>query len=533
MKKFRRHLIWLVSVCILVSCMSFSAFADDTVEDWGDPDGDGVYYIDSVDDLYGFLGTCTSVNSFMKGKTVILAKDLDLNPGWKASSGTRPANVWVPLYQFSGTFDGQGHSISGLYVDQETYGSGFIVRANGATVKNLSILNSYFSSTSKDYIGSFASSINGEKAFFQNLYSEAIVMARKSDGTYINYAGGIVGGLYNGSAVMENVVFNGKVFGKQGVGGIAGTLNSDASSLSMIDCANYGTVSASGNHNGGLVGACRGNLSMTRCINAGSVSSSDAYSGALTYLESQNVSIRAELTDCYYVSGTNKYAVTSWHNLYSLTVKYGDETTLEFDNASNTKSWTDHTSAARNAESVSKLEEISAFGSWEMLEGILLPDTLALMLRGHMHEFDTRTVAPDCTHGGYTEHTCKTCGYSYKTELVQASGHTPGEWTVEAEPSTDAPGLKIRKCTVCGAIVESEDIPAIGESPDSSESQANVTEAPNATEIADGTDGADGAMEKLRGCGSSVGIVAVFIPVLLAMIVCFEKKSKSIGVDKQ
>lgn len=45
----------------------------------------------------------------------------------------------------------------------------------------------------------------------------------------------------------------------------------------------------------------------------------------------------------------------------------------------------------------------------------------------HEHTYETEVVAPNCTEQGYTLHTCKGCGDSYKDTYVSALGHSYGE----------------------------------------------------------------------------------------------------------
>ena len=45
----------------------------------------------------------------------------------------------------------------------------------------------------------------------------------------------------------------------------------------------------------------------------------------------------------------------------------------------------------------------------------------------HDHTYETEVVAPTCTEQGYTVHTCKGCGDSYKDTYVSALGHSYGE----------------------------------------------------------------------------------------------------------
>lgn len=44
-------------------------------------------------------------------------------------------------------------------------------------------------------------------------------------------------------------------------------------------------------------------------------------------------------------------------------------------------------------------------------------------------------------------------------QAAEHTTHTPGEWTVEKEATAKEAGLRVRKCTVCGEILESEVIP--------------------------------------------------------------------------
>ena len=54
-----------------------------------------------------------------------------------------------------------------------------------------------------------------------------------------------------------------------------------------------------------------------------------------------------------------------------------------------------------------------------------------------------------CGKPGYTEFTCKTCGYSYKDNYT-LPGHTPGEWTVSVPATVEAVGVEEALCTGCG-----------------------------------------------------------------------------------
>ena len=100
---------------------------------WFD-EGKQTYVLDSLADLRGFQDLLKSEN--FKGKTLKLAADITLNEGnakdWRKNP---PANEWIPLgwtevgkrsnlQKFAGTFDGQGHTISGVYMNTNANAAG-------------------------------------------------------------------------------------------------------------------------------------------------------------------------------------------------------------------------------------------------------------------------------------------------------------------------------------------------------------------------------------------------------------------------
>ena len=77
-------------------------------------------------------------------------------------------------------------------------------------------------------------------------------------------------------------------------------------------------------------------------------------------------------------------------------------------------------------------------------------------------------VPPTCEKEGsyYLVKRCKNTGCSYihwKSDLrtIPELGHDPGEWEVVEEATTEKEGLQVRKCTVCGVVVESTTIEKI------------------------------------------------------------------------
>ena len=105
------------------------------------------------------------------------------------------------------------------------------------------------------------------------------------------------------------------------------------------------------------------------------------------------------------------------------------------------------------------------------------------------HTYDTAVTAPTCTEGGYTTYTCTVCGYSYTGDETAATGHTLGDWLsdeenhwkvcsecaaivdsaahtasdwiTDIEATAEAAGHKYKECTVCGRVLEEEEIPKL------------------------------------------------------------------------
>ena len=90
----------------------------------------GTYLIADADDLYWFA---KKVKDGDKDANAVLMADIDL----EGSS----SNVWTPIFGYTGTFDGQGYTIRGLYFEgDDTYNAGlFGTVYEGGRVKNVKV----------------------------------------------------------------------------------------------------------------------------------------------------------------------------------------------------------------------------------------------------------------------------------------------------------------------------------------------------------------------------------------------------------
>ncbi len=174
-------------------------------------DDDGYYLIGTAAELYGFAELVNNGNATANAKLtadiIVNEKVLDAN----GEANTGDFVQWTPIgndsYEgkvYSGTFDGQGHTISGLYVSGNGWFVGFVGQVSGtAVVKNLGIVDSYFSSSNNN-LGSIVGGVAEKSSVtIANVYSTSTVNGD-------NWIGGLVGGDGNGSVTIINSYFAGK-----------------------------------------------------------------------------------------------------------------------------------------------------------------------------------------------------------------------------------------------------------------------------------------------------------------------------------
>ena len=147
------------------------------------------YEISNAGQLYWFA---EQVNSGNASVNAVLTTDIVVNEGNLATyDGTSPNTwmTWTPIGNaisrvYSGTFDGQGHTISGLYVNSNEDCIGlFGAVMTGGDIKNIGVINSYFKGN--DLVGGIAGTVN-ESSFVQNCYSINTISGN-------DYIGGICG----------------------------------------------------------------------------------------------------------------------------------------------------------------------------------------------------------------------------------------------------------------------------------------------------------------------------------------------------
>ena len=162
------------------------------------------YLISNITELQLFNALANESGWTFDGNAVALTNSIDVNKGtvdkdFVDDTDTKE-KTWTPIGNkitpFKGTFDGAGHSLSGLYVNSEAQYAGLFGYTVDCTVKNLRLLNSYFTTT-QYYLGSVSGAGDGT---FENIYSEVDLDSTE------RYVGGIIGYVSDGNKATTNVL---------------------------------------------------------------------------------------------------------------------------------------------------------------------------------------------------------------------------------------------------------------------------------------------------------------------------------------
>lgn len=235
---------------------------------------DATYKLDSKEDLIGFSEIGKTYD--FAGKTILLEDDITFNEGDAKTWGTTaPANKWEPIgtgdKPFAGKFDGQMHTISGLYVKEQSGLTGmFSMTAKGTYIQNLKLVNSYFEGT--DVVGGVVGRTLGD---VKNIYTDAIVVATSGGGN-----GGIVGQTWTEPVTIENCWFAGKVEIRKNSsdlqsGGILGANRGCTTTIKgcLFTGEIYATAEANDLRIAGIVGLVNSGCvtNIDNCISAGKI----------------------------------------------------------------------------------------------------------------------------------------------------------------------------------------------------------------------------------------------------------------------
>ena len=255
----------------------------------GDGTKEDPYKISSAAELEEFRD---KVNNGETDAWAVLTANIVLNEKIEVDENGTVTNQeklseWTPIgnedHLYTGTFDGNGKTISGLYIDSDADYQGLFgylgtSGINTGTVQNLSVSGSVSGS---DHVGGVVGANGGNVI---NCTNTGSVKGSDHVGGVVGENSGSVINSYNTGTVTGTVDSVGGVVGYNDIGG------------SVTNCYNTGSVTSSGSNVGGVVGYNVGPVK--NCYNTGQVKGSGNYVGGVV---GQNIIISSTVTGCYFL----------------------------------------------------------------------------------------------------------------------------------------------------------------------------------------------------------------------------------------
>ena len=477
-------------------------------------DSDEAYEIGNAGQLYWFAGlvngTLTDGTAQNLGANAVLTADIIVNKDLLASINTdddgnvtngKSFRAWSPMGMtdengkitgyYKGIFDGNGHSISGVYVNRDEAVDDVDIRFKSSiglfgyhdgVIRNLGILDSYM--RGNYCIGSICGYNNC--GTIQNCYSTARVGG-------VLYIGGISGRIHYGIvencynagnvcgnreiggicgdnySIIESCYNIGSVSGNEDIGGIAGwgyDVEDDSDSCEIVDCYNMGKVTGKKNV-GGICGYDYCSL-VENCYSQATVSGNTNVGGIC------GKGYKADFQNAYYDS-----------NLYTGDAfGYSEDATIKQTEGKSSQAFESGEIAyllqADREEPVwgqtlsgNDVQSYPVLGGAKVYQNITYQDCTkdeahtiyeyANDQKLTVYEYtlqETKAKEPTCTEAGNTAYyKCNVCGKLYTDQegtnevpaesvVLPAKGHS-FTWIIDKEATEQAEGSRHEECSIC------------------------------------------------------------------------------------
>ena len=273
--KKQRNRLFTMLLLVMAILMPYGGAWAQTPPSKGDGKVGNPYIITTAEELKWFRDEVNSGNNEICAKIADNVEVIDMSTVCHAEDKSQNLieKSWEPIgkydyrYQYRGTFDGNGKTITNLYINASQLYVGLFGYTYKGTIKNLTFEYANVTNT-KDYTGILVGYI--ENSNLQNIKISNTCQIKGG-----KFTGGIAGKL-NGNAY--NCVNYATVQGIQYIGGLCGYYSRSRTGNSMTACANYGNVTASSQRVGGLVGYFDSGT-IQDCANYGGVKGTDYIAG--------------------------------------------------------------------------------------------------------------------------------------------------------------------------------------------------------------------------------------------------------------
>ena len=259
-----------------------------------------VYEISNAGQLFWFAalvnGTLTDGTAQNAAASAVLTTNIDLTGA-----------DWTPIGNastiYTGTFDGQNHTISGMTLENAESYSGLFGNVTG-TVRDFTVAGS-ITITGDETVSRVGGAVGS-----LGTASVGGTVSGVTSGVNItvsagnDHIGGVVGSMpENSSPTVESCVYTGNITVTVEAGSVAGVVGYIRTGT-IQNCANQGGINTGGNGSvGGILGYCNnGKIYIRNCYNSGSIAAKGtANVGAIV---GQNKSTQATVSNCCYLTGS-------------------------------------------------------------------------------------------------------------------------------------------------------------------------------------------------------------------------------------
>lgn len=217
--------------------------------------------------------------------SAMLTADIDLKNYCHAAEDGKELLSWLPIGnsydRWKGNMDGQGHTISHLYIKTAQIYVGLFGYTEDATIQNLT-----FDYAKVENVSTCTGILAGYAFAYSN--SPAHIKGIKTTKNCTVIGQGRTGGIVGDAIInLENCENHSSVQGTQNVGGIAGS----STYKNIKCCTNYGTVENNNSSIGGIIGSAD-RPSIEDCANYGKITSTGWLVGGIAGQTLINCSIQ-------------------------------------------------------------------------------------------------------------------------------------------------------------------------------------------------------------------------------------------------
>ncbi len=261
----KRNLLLFVLLVLGLACGAQAPWNGTVAEvyEGGDGTSESPYQIATAEQL-ALLAYETN-NGLGGDACYVLTNDIDLNAA--------DSIIWIPIgneEKFSGVFDGDGHTIGGMYQDGLKY-SGLFAYTENATIKNLRIEKANIVVYVQEYVYSAMAGFISAQSLNTNIIDCFVdgwmgVASTKP-------AGGLVGTFLvdvgeNDTIFIKNCTNNAEIWDNLHLGGLVGVSHVENGQLLVEKCVNNGDLTGIG-FTGGIIGD--GEFIIRHCHNYGKI----------------------------------------------------------------------------------------------------------------------------------------------------------------------------------------------------------------------------------------------------------------------